>query len=176
MQFKATAPGYVLHVRDEEAVWSGDKKRIIKPVLTIDFGEYGPAGPALGEQDAPMISPFGNRYSIADVRGGFIDTDVLAEQNRWSIDDKAEIEDALMDAATNQYAPAFGDITLYETPKPKAPWSTYDTMSPAAIVKTAAETGFEPEALLYEQLTKKRPEVTTALEELLSQAEELTAA
>jgi hypothetical protein len=164
-------------VRDEIAEYYPDgRKRLVKPVLTVDFGSYGPARAIAGEEGHPVRTFGGVELMATDVRGGFIDTDVMAQTQHWDADDKAAIEARLEEACTNPYAPGYGDITRYEHPKPVAPWPTYDEMDAERITEMATELGLSGQALFYEQMTLKREEVMDELTASIERAQELTAA
>ncbi len=174
-QYEACAPGYVLIVRDEKVEYHNGQKIILKPVLKVDFGIYGQSGTATDDKDSP-ITQFGGRMLVADVRGGFIDTDEMAQRERWDDEDKAAILFALNDAATNRYNPAFGEVTLYSPPKLSPPWPAYDDQDVEQILVIAEQTGLIEAAISYEARTAKRSELVEALRDLVTQHEELSAA
>lgn len=177
--YKAKNIGYQMIIRDEvydPHIVPGRPPRVIKPVLTVDFGDFGAATP----YESGGLPEFGaGQYMVADIRGGFIDLDSLIEtkksQRQWDEDDIEAVRYELEQAVTNPQSPFYGDIEEYVHKAPDAPWPSYDEMPPQRIAVFAVDAGLVQEALHYEGQTQARPEVLAALRGAADRAEALTA-
>jgi hypothetical protein len=126
--------------------------------------------------------------------GGYFDTDVAQKEKAWTDEERDLAEQRLLEIAENgpradyhrtlparERPPGWGDVKIYERPRPTAPWPTYGSVPAGKVAKLAAEMGLVAEALNYEQRLfddDRRPEVIATLKEELErlQAEdELTA-
>jgi hypothetical protein len=188
VRFTSKYAGYNLAVREAEAQWFSDgKSRQIRPPIEVDFGEQ-----ALGVE---TYEGFDGDPAFTQMRGGgYYDTDVAARDKAWTPEEKKLAEERLLELAENgpkadyyktlpsrDRPPGWGDVRLYERPKPTAPWPTYADVPLAKVAKLAVEMGLVRESLSYEQRLlpeDRRPEVIEALEKevaLLDAEDEMTA-
>jgi hypothetical protein len=115
--------------------------------------------------------------------GGYFDTDVAQRDKGWTDAERELAEQRLLDLAENgpradyyrtlparERPPGFGDVKVYERPRPTAPWPTHASVPAGKVAKLASEMGLVAEALNYEQRLfddDRRPEVIAALEKEL---------
>lgn len=126
--------------------------------LTADFGYHG------GEFTAP--NPLtGELEQHAIIHGHFFDTEVAAEREEWSDDERASVETALDKLCREQpYLIAKIDLTPAAAP---APWPTYDTTAEKQIAKLAISLGLVPETVLYERENENRDLIVAELTDWL---------
>lgn len=129
------------------------------PRLTADFGIYGSefnaASPLTGE-----IEPHALIY------GHYFDTEVAAEREEWTDEERASVEAALDKLCHDQpYLIAKVDLS-----KPPAlpPWPTYDKTAEKMIVEYAISLGLVQETVVYEQENEDREAIVVQLNDWLT--------
>ncbi len=100
---------------------------------------------------------------VADISGHYFDSVVAQEQNRWTDDEREEVEETLLALFKRQ--PEYGH--LVEAPKAALPWPTYDDTPRDRIVEMAGLLGLVGEALAWEQENANRKTVTGPLSDIL---------
>jgi hypothetical protein len=119
---------------------------------------------------------------------------VAQRDKGWTDEERKAAEERLLELAENgpkadyyktlpsrDRPPEWGDVRVYERPRPTAPWPTYEQVPAAKVAKLAGEMGLAREALSYEQRLleeDRRPEVVAALLKevaLLDAEDEMTA-
>ena len=126
------------------------------PALRAEFGQLGDEFPITNPED-------GSIEMVANISGHFFDSDVAAQINEWSQDEKESVEALLLMKCRT--VPAFIQQVVKEhVPAPK-PWATYDDLSIEAILEVAIATRLLPETLRYERENLQRAELIEALED-----------
>lgn len=188
VKFTAKWAGYQLFVREEERQFYADgRSRVITPPIYVEFAEQALDIETYQGVDSEDSSTFPQLRG-----GGYYDTEVAQRDKRWTDEERELVEERLLDIAENgpradeyrMMRPAdrpsgFGDVKLYETPKPVAPFQNYDNLSADKIIRISSELDCAERSLAYERVTKNRKSVIEPLLELIDmkQAEqELTAA
>lgn len=166
--FRSKFAAYQVLVRPQRQIWNVDGSVVIDtvPALTAEFGQHG------GEYD--WVDDTGATRKGAIIHGFFFDLDAAKEQNGWSDEDALLVQKVLL----QQCKKTPGDVWVYETAKPNAPWPTYDTTHHNKIPVLAEELGLIDEAINYESANKNREGVIAALQErksVLAAAAEMTA-
>ena len=134
----------------------------IRP-LWAEFGTYGGEYRPSLDGSEPLNDLYdGHPLVFADIRGGFFDLDVQAEEKGWS-DTEKEVVARHMLRKLNEPDCQF---TMLEATRVAAPWPTYDSMHHNKIPVFAADSGLIPQALAYELQNKKRESVIEKLREL----------
>jgi hypothetical protein len=172
-------------IRDEVREYYPDgRSRLIRPALIANFGEQ-----ALGVE---TYEGFDGDPAFTGIRGGgYYDTEKAQQKNRWTDEERELVEERLLEIASNgpradeyrammpeEQPIGFGDVRLYEEPKPEIPFPGYDKLAADKAVRITADLGCEPQTLAYELANKNRKQVVEAVRELIDmkQAEqELTA-
>jgi hypothetical protein len=183
-------PGYTLHVKDPEMDWRDPTHpRQIRPAVVADFSESGI--PTTFSRFDPEKGTLVEGTETVLSGGGYLDTDEAARMHGWSPEEKALVEERLLELTRTDkngdpvgetelrrrsYVPGFGDVELYTEPKPVAPWPTYDGMHHSQIAAFAENAGLVREALEYESRTKRRQSVLDQLAEKVDAEDALTAA
>jgi hypothetical protein len=126
------------------------------PALTVEFGEHG----GTFQYQNPLT---GGLEEGAYIRGNYLDTDVAAERNGWSEEEKALVEAALLKLCRERP----DEIRIYEKPAPEKPWPTYDDTDPSTIVQVAVSTNLIREVIAYEEATLRREKILRPLEKHL---------
>lgn len=101
-----------------------------------------------------------------DYRIGVFDSEIAQRDNQWSDEIRTKVEAALIDHSVH-----YDEIIIVPRTSVPAPWPNYDSFEGtlAALTRRLVDDGFDLETvLLYEQESQNRPEVITALEELIS--------
>lgn len=179
MRFTSKYAGLNVPILDDNAAYNADgQKRVIPsadgtrsgPAVYVDFGEAA----FFGEE--VLISDLdGEKSPIPDIRGGIYDTDEAAKAHGWTDWEKAEVERRLLQLCPNNPNPdlqdrriiGYGDVEVYETPKPVAPWQKYDTTKPERIPAMADAFGNAQNALIYEERTRAREGVMKGLQAIV---------
>lgn len=149
----------------------------IRP-LWAEFGVYGAEYRPTDANGEPINDMFdGTPLTFADIRGGFFDLDLQAEEKGWS-DSEKEIVARHMQRKLRDADCLF---LLAEEPRYQAPWPTYDTTHHGQIPTLASQLGLVRESLAYELQNKKRAGVVDKLKEIAAtpvvvEEESLTAA
>lgn len=174
MKFTAKAGAYNLIVAEPEIEYYRDgRQRQIRPMIYVDFGEQ-----ALGPE---AYEGFDGDPGYTQLRGGgFYDTEVAQREKGWTDEERKLAEERLLEIAENgpradyykslsarDRPSGFGDVKIYERPKPVAPWPNYTTVPPGKVAKVAAEMGLVAEALNYERRLlddDRRPEAIDGLQ------------
>jgi hypothetical protein len=188
VKFTSKYVAYNLCVKEPEVEWYPDgRSRQVRPAIVVDFGEQA--------LDTEQYEGFDGDPGFTQLRGGgYYDTDRAAKDKGWTAEEKQAAEQRLLEIAANgpqadyyrslpsrDQPSGFGDVKLYERPKPTPPWPTYEALPPAKVAKVAAEMGLQRQALSFEERLleeDRRPEVIEALRvevERLDAEEELTA-
>lgn len=159
LTFKSPITAYQYVVRPTKHVYAQDGTVIDTiPELVAEFGTHG--------AEYQYTDPDGNLQWAADIRGGFFNLDVQAEEKGWSDDDRALVARILL---KNQ-AKFAGEYQLHSAAPLPAPWPTYDGTHHSKIAAFAAELGFVEATLAYEKQNKNRPAVVKQLEEEIAKA------
>jgi hypothetical protein len=173
LQFTSRNPGYQLIVKQPVIDRSMGYERVVRPMIVADFAEQ-----AVGVETYEGLE---GGQPFTQVRGGgFFDTERAQKAHAWTDDERQLVEERLLEICENgpradeirmltaDIRPqGFGDIRVYETPKPVAPWPTYDEIHHERVAQMAADLGLAPQALVYEQRTKNRKTVVARLQDLL---------
>lgn len=185
MQYTSKNPGLQIIVRDEIADYSvPGQKRVIKPVLVVEFGQYGDAwNPGERTPDGGVIAQrheFGNAIEFADFRGGFIDLEQMIEQKKleklWDDEDAEMVRSTLEFICDNPDSPYGNRVQRHIPQAPSPPWPTYDDMHESAIAEQAQILGLLPAAIIYERATHNREALVAQMEEMANALEALSAA
>jgi hypothetical protein len=167
VKFSSRHGGYQGIVREaEEQFFSDGRSRIIRPMLVADFAEDATDETYQGQEGEPNY--------VAMRGGGFFDSEVAQARHNWTDEEREAVETRLLEIAKTS-----GDVKLWEQAKPIPPWPTYDEMHPDHVADRAIEMGLAQQALMYEERTLNRDEVTGRLSEYVQQQvaeDELTAA
>jgi hypothetical protein len=162
-------PCLTVNVRPEEKVYHPSMPVIVKTIPAI-VAQFGVIGPEYQVENAD-----GEITTHVDISGGLFDLDAETATNGWTEEEKQLVKARLDDLCTQ----AWSGVELVEDLPPAAPWPTYDDTHHAKIATLAAELGLVEQALAYENATKQRVGVLSALLEKQETAvveEELTAA
>jgi hypothetical protein len=146
----------------------------VHPALSVQFRPQGSA-PDWAKDAVSKLSNWGTGIGLNEdpfSRVGTLDTDDEARNQNWSDEDKAFVEQALLNAPSNGV-----EYVVCSAPKTARPWSTYDEFvgdeAVAKILYTVDLTGADPKAVLrYERENKDRTDVLDALEALVEKEEE----
>jgi hypothetical protein len=185
VQYVSQNPGLQVIVRDEIADYSvPGQKRVIKPVLVVEFGQFGSAwNPGERTSDGGVIAQrheFGNAIEFADVRGGFIDLEQMIAQKKmeklWDDEDAEAVRNTLEYICDHPESPYGNRVQRHVPQAPTAPWPTYDDMHESAIAEQAQLLGLLPAAIVYERATHNRETLVAQMEELAQAQEALSAA
>ena len=101
-----------------------------------------------------------------DYRIGVFDSDQAQSDNQWSDETRLRVETEL-----SRLAGLYDDMLIVPRTTLPAPWPNYDSFEGtlAALMRKLVDDGYDlNQVLLYEEESQKRPEVITALEELIS--------
>lgn len=153
--FTSPAAGFQFIVQGAEPTFSPSGVVIARQTeLTAEFGVFGDE----------YTWEAGNEQGIsADIRGGYFDLDLQAEQKGWSDDDRALVaRRLLMEESRNP------DYFLYSKPVVAKPWPTYETTHHNTIPELAVQLGLTEQTLAYERDTKNRASVVEKLEHALA--------
>lgn len=154
------------------AVFNNDgtmQQEEIRP-LWAEFGVYGEERQRTVWNDKtqefdPVNDMFdGTPLFSADIRGGFFDLDVQAEQKGWSDSEKEIVARHML----RKLRDADCLFLLAEEPRYAAPWPTYDSTHHKSIPGIAIATGTVSAALGYELQNKKREGLIAELREALN--------
>jgi hypothetical protein len=188
VKFTAKYLAYNLVVREPEIAYYGDgRQRQVRPGVYVDFGEQ-----ALGLE---TYAGWDGEQPFTQIRGGgYFDSEVAQRDKGWTDEERKAAEERLLELAENgpradyfltlpsrDRPPGFGDVRIYERPKPTAPWPAYPDVPAAKVAKLAAEMGLAREALTYEERLleeDRRPAVLAELQKevrRLDDEEKLTA-
>ncbi len=129
------------------------------PALRAEFAQQ------MGSEYAVKDPLSGEMTTHATIIGNYFDTDIGAQDNRWTDDEKDAVENRLLWLCDRR--PDLIRNIEFKAPTVVAPWPTYDTMQAAETVKFAIAAGLVNEALAYERTKQQRPAVTSELEAIL---------
>lgn len=157
---------------------NGQVERVI-PALSVKFMPAGNVPPYAREAVAGL-SNWGTglgHYESGEpedpfTRCGAYDTDIEAELQGWSAEDKAFVENALLKAASNGI-----EYVVVNAPATAKPWGRYDEIVGEQAAEQIAfyvnELGIDPgQVLNYERENGAREDVIAAMERALEKANE----
>lgn len=126
------------------------------PALRAEFGQ-------LGDEFTITNPETGELETVANISGHFFDSDVAAQINGWTDDEKESVE-ALLLMKCRQVPGFIQQVVKEHVPAPK-PWATYDELDVESILEVAIATRLLPETLRYERENLQRPDLIEALED-----------
>lgn len=146
----------------------------VHPALSVQFRPQG-AAPDWAKDAVQSLPSWGVGIGLNEdpfARVGMLDTDEEAKRQNWTEDEKAFVENALVNASSNGT-----EYIICTAPKTAKPWSTYDEFvdedAVAKILYTVDLTGADPKAVLrYERENLARADVVEALEIFVEKSEE----
>lgn len=125
------------------------------PSLRAEFGVFSP--------ETTMVNPETGAFTaVADIRGGFFDTEAAGNRNGWSEDDMTLV-DLVLRKVCRERPDYVQEIVPVHVPAP-LPWATYGNADAQTAARLAVELGLVPEALRYERESLNRPDTIDALE------------
>lgn len=133
------------------------------PSLRAEFGVFG--------TETSIINPeTGAFQDVADIRGGFFDTEATGARLGWSEDDMILV-DLVLKKVCRERPDYVQEIVAVHVPAP-LPWATYSNADAQTAARLAAELGLVPEALRYERENLNRPDAIDALETAMMEVPE----
>ena len=152
----------------------------VRRALFVQFTPVGAGVPDYAKEAVSRLAFFGRGSGEGEdsfERCGQFDTDAAATENSWTADEKAEVEQYLIDHAGFDYVRA-------DAPPAVAPWPTYDALVgdtddvARKVVEIAGLTGVSARQIAdYERQNAARPGLLEVLDILAAEeAEEVVAA
>lgn len=127
------------------------------PRLVADFGSLG------GEQT--IVNPeTGGHVQVADIRGGFFDSQEAQERLGWQ-DEWREMVERKLDEVAASRPDYVQKVVPVHVPAP-LPWATYNEQTAEEIIELAPRLRLIAESLRYERENEARSELVAALEGL----------
>lgn len=179
MRFTSKHAALQVPVRDEQRDYTNNPNgRLVRPALWVDFAEGA-------WTERYEHSELGTYESIAG--GGHYDTVEAQSLHGWTDEEREAVEEKLLSLCPNApqnagvriddrlRASGYGDCELLIPAVPAPPWPTYDELHHNRIAPIAVEMGLVDQALMYEERTKKRPDVLRQLKEKVQEREDAKA-
>lgn len=145
----------------------------IKPAISVQF-EHAGSVPDYAKEAAQKLANWGAGIGHEEdpfTRCGSLDTEVEAERQGWSAEDRALVESVLKNGPSNGV-----EYVIAEKARAEKPWPSYDKIdgdeADAAflISKKVVEDEWDPRFVLtYEAENANRPLVIAALEALVAE-------
>lgn len=158
--FRSPHKGFVQNVRSSSVIYHPNTGVELSrtPALRAEFGVFG--------AEQPYMNPeTGEWTTVADIRGGFFDSEAAQVQNGWSDDERDTVE-AVLRRYCSERPDLVQEIVAEHVPAPM-PWETYPDNAPVDIVTFAPKLSLVPEVVRYERENLARPEVLEPLEKEL---------
>lgn len=166
-----------LPIRAAKTVYNphnGAVERVI-PALVVQFQHSGTV-PDYAKEAVTKLVDWGQGVGLDEdpfTRCGSFDSDVEAERNNWTAEDKALAEEVLRAGAGTLYVVA-------DAPRAAKPWPRYDEIVGEDAAKQIAwqveQLGLDPGAVIrYEHENLKREDVIAAVQALVPSDEDVAA-
>ena len=164
-------PGLVFKA-NQKAVCHQEVCRSRKELLTVDGTVYDEVPELLAEfgiygDEYSYIDADGFSNSGADIRGGWFNLDIQAEEKEWGPEEKEIVARHMLRQIENPRLHA--EFELWSAPPVGKPWPTIDTTHPKQIPVLAAQLGLASEALSW--VRENKPQWTECVDKLQEQLE-----
>lgn len=141
----------------------------VLPALSAQF-HHAAGVPDWAKDAVQQLPGWGNGIGLNEdpfTRCGWLDTDEEAKRQNWSPEDKAFVEERLLNAPANGT-----EYVICEPPKTAKPWPKYDDVhgdeAAAQIAWQVDQLGLDPKSVKrYEQENSDRADVVAALDDLI---------
>ena len=146
----------IAHYHPVSGVRTGETKRLV-----AEFAQFG---------DEFQVDTIDGPVTTVDIHGHFYDSDVAAELNGWTAEEKEAVEARCLYLCRT--APWQIKLVERSLMPPAEPWPKYDSLSNFKKIATlAAELGLVQEAYDYELQTKNREGLVNELRARLADVE-----
>lgn len=159
-----------LPLRDTKTFYTpkGDVDHV-KPAISVQF-QHTPGIPEWAREAAEKMPAWGNGVGLNEdpaTRCGWLDTDDEALRQNWSDEDKAFVEERLLNGSANGV-----EYVVCSAPKTAKPWPKYDDVvgadAAAQIAWQVDQLGIDPKSVKrYERENAAREDVINALDDLI---------